>query len=456
MSTPSPYPNLTPSPGVIPKSILHKQTPPQVHSMDRSNSIPSRRPTTIASTSTISNKKLDLIHDDWFGLAPLASPESLSEISSISSRASNALSLAASIEKCLQRISTNGEELLELDESQMQTPKILRRTPKITGNLSTCADDWRSVDSYKRMGKIFMTNPLVPSTSNNNSDSSELSFETASSLDRTKCCTEIISTQQQSQKFLSESSRSADNLDGDENNDNLTGVAKTLTNSDSRILNECSSSCPNCPCRTNSYSYCCRLFDHTNCVQYNKSLYFNNNLIQQIVNTAGTNSSSGDTYHSALSSLTGGFDSINSNGSVNKTNENNFIIDEQLSTINPVTGVLESHFPAYRIDDKLSLLTSTSSSLSNESPKFYTKNRNNNSGMVKFSSNIDNNSNSDIGYFRKRNNSGDRIFAKNESLPLLANLSEKSSPTNFVKRKRNIYPMHIPLRTTAIKGESNV
>ncbi|CAG2053251.1 unnamed protein product [Timema podura] len=32
--------------------------------------------------------KIDLIHDDWFGLAPLATPESLSEVSSISSRAS--------------------------------------------------------------------------------------------------------------------------------------------------------------------------------------------------------------------------------------------------------------------------------------------------------------------------------------------------------------------------------
>ncbi|XP_054279844.1 diacylglycerol lipase-alpha isoform X2 [Macrosteles quadrilineatus] len=31
---------------------------------------------------------LDLIHDDWFGLAPLATPESLSEVSSISSRTS--------------------------------------------------------------------------------------------------------------------------------------------------------------------------------------------------------------------------------------------------------------------------------------------------------------------------------------------------------------------------------
>lgn len=32
--------------------------------------------------------KFDIIHDDWLGLAPLASPESMSEISSISSRTS--------------------------------------------------------------------------------------------------------------------------------------------------------------------------------------------------------------------------------------------------------------------------------------------------------------------------------------------------------------------------------
>lgn len=35
------------------------------------------------------SQKIDLIHDDWFGLAPLATPESLSEVSSISSRASS-------------------------------------------------------------------------------------------------------------------------------------------------------------------------------------------------------------------------------------------------------------------------------------------------------------------------------------------------------------------------------
>ncbi|XP_069685580.1 diacylglycerol lipase-alpha isoform X2 [Periplaneta americana] len=43
--------------------------------------------------------KVDLIHDDWFGLAPLATPESLSEVSSISSRAS---SLMLNIDRTLK------------------------------------------------------------------------------------------------------------------------------------------------------------------------------------------------------------------------------------------------------------------------------------------------------------------------------------------------------------------
>lgn len=43
--------------------------------------------------------KVDLIHDDWFGLAPLATPESLSEVSSISSQAS---SLMLNIDRTLK------------------------------------------------------------------------------------------------------------------------------------------------------------------------------------------------------------------------------------------------------------------------------------------------------------------------------------------------------------------
>nr|CAI5825927.1 unnamed protein product [Callosobruchus analis] len=43
--------------------------------------------------------KVDLIHDDWFGLAPLASPESMSELSSIGSRASLVNSTSVVVEK---------------------------------------------------------------------------------------------------------------------------------------------------------------------------------------------------------------------------------------------------------------------------------------------------------------------------------------------------------------------
>lgn len=50
-------------------------------------------------TDSLKTVKVDLIHDDWFGLAPLATPESLSEVSSISSRAS---SLMLNIDRTLK------------------------------------------------------------------------------------------------------------------------------------------------------------------------------------------------------------------------------------------------------------------------------------------------------------------------------------------------------------------
>lgn len=87
-------------------------------------------------------QKLDLIHDDWFGLAPLASPESLSELSSISSRSGFSLNL--------------------IDSNLVHTPIVMRRAPKITNNLSKCADDWRLVDNYSKMEKFILKIPKVP------------------------------------------------------------------------------------------------------------------------------------------------------------------------------------------------------------------------------------------------------------------------------------------------------
>lgn len=98
---------------------------------------------------------MDLIHDDWFGLAPLASPESLSEVSSISSRTSFNVTL-----------------------DKLGTPKIMRRTPKILTNLSTCADDIRNVRYFQ---KVTQGAKFLRRTSQNGSSasSSNLSFESA-------------------------------------------------------------------------------------------------------------------------------------------------------------------------------------------------------------------------------------------------------------------------------------
>lgn len=130
-----------------------------------------------APKSELSTKKIDLIYDDWFGLAPLASPESLSEVSSISSRTS----LAFHLEKCIlhDTLSSNYE---------LRTPKVMRRTPKITGNLSTCADDLKSVRYFQKLGQNSKV--VIGSSQNENSftSSGDLSYESATSVSLTRCC----------------------------------------------------------------------------------------------------------------------------------------------------------------------------------------------------------------------------------------------------------------------------
>lgn len=80
-------------------SVNFKNIKPDIHSPPSKNFIPweyqsllddqtIEKPEMKSPNVHLTNK-IDLIHDDWFGLAPLATPESLSEVSSISSRASS-------------------------------------------------------------------------------------------------------------------------------------------------------------------------------------------------------------------------------------------------------------------------------------------------------------------------------------------------------------------------------
>ncbi|EDS42603.1 conserved hypothetical protein [Culex quinquefasciatus] len=393
-------------------------------------------------------KKIDLIHDDWFGLAPLASPESLSELSSISSRASFGVNLASSIDRYLEKISESkeggqkGDGTDPLLESQLHTPKIMRRTPKVSGNLALCAEDMRTINSYKRMGKIFVLN-RVPSDSDSTLDSYE-SAHNVIVLDGNGI------TDTDGTSPIKENSKSADNLDefqvrqattGGSTGTNGAGTKKTsFTVSDSAIPQECISNCPSCPCRRSPGGPCCQKFNHRECYNY-KYTSFNifkfNNSREGSGNSStrggSKTASSSDTYHSAMSSLTGDLDHSGASSTNNFTSSSSSSSKTlQNSCLKP--GVLESHFPVYpevTSDERLSLLAH-----SGESPVRLTINNQRLKGHTHSTSTAN-----------KRHNPEDdpssSSFARNESLPLLAGLAEKSSssPTKWdVRKKHSVYP----------------
>lgn len=319
------------SPHLPSRSILHR------NGLNSSSKTQIRKPTSLAVNGKRAHsdlsRKIDLVHDDWYGMAPLASPETLSEISSISSRASMVNTFTSSIEKYLQRVTfyppatscdhfqlkdesdSDHEVTVMAEQTQMHTPVIMRRTPKIAGNLSSCADDWRSVDTYKRMGKVFVT-PARRTPSK--SDSSEQSFESANSYKYGRNVT-------QSKCGGDQGSRSADNLDEPDSGEILN--ASKLTWSDSAILAEsCSSRCPNCPCRTRAIVDCCQQLDHSICRRVTTSKSNGHSRL-----TAATGSSDA-TFHSAQSSIS----QFSSRSSPRRCFRQDI-----------ADGVLESHFPVY-------------------------------------------------------------------------------------------------------------
>lgn len=397
---------------------------------------PKFKPTTLSLCETRPNpfdgKIVDLIYDDWFGLAPLASPESLSELSSISSRASIALNLnlSNSIERFLNKVTANAKtptpppaEQAEVFESQLHTPIVMRRTPKIKDNLASCADDWKSINNYKRMGKVFITNPKLQGS---DSDSIDGSFGTAESLPKGDCCND--------QNYRQDGWKSADNID----NDSRHNSDKKFTVSDSAMMNECKSQCPVCPCTKLPPEECCQKYDHISCIMM--SAHEQRNCEKySITNTT----SSSDTYYSLTGSECGGFIQNGTRVLLSKlgTYEEETLTCELPAsahnsiTLNPTTissitrsGILESHFPVYfdSSDEKSSLLSHESSPRGAKSIQRKTVHYTSSSGLKDKS--IDDFSG----------------FSRNESLPLLSNLVEKSSPTNYVKRKKVIYPIHTP------------
>lgn len=113
-------------------------------------------------------------------LAPLASPEeSLSEASSV---------------------------------AELRTPKILRRTLKVPGNLSTCADDIENVRCFQRLrvsaNALASVSASVSTTAT--TSSGDLSYESATSVGPERCCS-AGQEQEQVGSLDTDSFRSAEN-----------------------------------------------------------------------------------------------------------------------------------------------------------------------------------------------------------------------------------------------------
>lgn len=393
---------------------------------------PKFKPTTLSLCETRPNpfdgKIVDLIYDDWFGLAPLASPESLSELSSISSRASISLNLnlSNSIEKFLNKVvidaktpSPPAKNQDEIYESQLHTPVVIRRTPKFAENLATCADDWKTQNNYKRMGKVFVTNPkLTGSDSDSNGDGS---YGTAESLPKGCFSNDNLLKDNRMQQDW----KSADNIENKPNKN-----SKQFTVSDSAMMNDCKSQCPVCPCTKLPPEECCVNYDHISCIMMSAQE-------QRIDGKYSITTSSSDTYYS----LTGSECGFMQNGTKVLMSKLGTYEEETLTcelpqdsiTLNPTTissitrsGILESHFPVYfdSSDEKSSLLSHENSPSQKSSLK----------KTVHYGQSV----------ARKKSIEDFSGFSRNESLPLLSNLVEKSSPTNYMKRKKMIYPIHTP------------
>ncbi|KAL9878714.1 inactivation no afterpotential E isoform 3-T3 [Glossina fuscipes fuscipes] len=311
----SPSPRLT-----IPKSILSRQ------SSTRSQCKPHLPLPPLRRASDVPNP-VDLIHDDWLGLAPLASPETLSEISSISSRNSVRNSLGTSIDRYLQTMPNrigSKNVLDDIFESQLHTPVVLRRAPKFTENLSTCAEDSRNLDEYKRMSRVIITHPLFTPQTQDSSEEED-SFETAKSYKRTE--DEDDNDNQTNGLIVTrhhrQNSKSADQLAEFTNN---LPAEKKLTFSDSNILNENDDD------------------DDDEHKQDKCSNYY----ATKTANPANDNGkylcsteSEDTTYYSANSSIE------------HVTNNNNSNANGKCQTANR-SGILESHFPIFDDERHLS------------------------------------------------------------------------------------------------------
>lgn len=357
-------------------------------------------------------RPVDLIHDDWFGLAPLASPESLSEVSSISSRAS---------------FTTNLDRIKPLSYSyELKTPKVMRRTPKISGNLSTCADDIRNVRYFQKLGQLkYLRRPSQNGSSVTNS-SSNLSFESANEepvtqREERKRDDEKIQTSGESDDFQS----AEDILDSVM----VTAGCADFFNSKTTFLETHFDEEPQLLSSPQDIDpdIISNFAIDLNLPQQNQSMQFN--MRNQPENNSKTNS-------------------IDS-GSMCRTPSEHKNVTFNPQVIN-IESPIESPTFKTRKSDRWHLLPLRKHKKEQQQQQQHQRLQNK-PVVTKSSDQVP----KTILCSSKRRNSGDEFFSRTEALPLLSGLTnanvEKTSP-NFVRRKKYVYPAI----TVINKNESSV
>ncbi|XP_049532144.1 diacylglycerol lipase-alpha [Anopheles darlingi] len=398
----------------------------------------------IARRNSYEVQKVDLIHDDWFGMAPLASPESLSELSSISSRASMFAGLmvgAGTNDKCLEQPQEQLQQQQQQQregkcgtisegadaESQLHTPKVLRRTPKVSGNLSTCAEDARTVNQYKRMGKIFVLNQASSDSSTTlesyeaEANGSGVTFDENVGLLATITERDLAGVSVAAAAAAGASSQTASPL------------ARRVVVGQS-AGKQCASSCPSCPCRSQPEGRCCQRFNHRECYNFKYTSFnvFKFTKLYECADGKGPRLTTVAGVPTVAASAAAMTPAVPPSGN----EDNNNAYTATTGTVSPgrtsgtaKAGLLESHFPVHFAGPM------TSASATNSSPG---------SGGRGPLVPIRIGGAHDAG--TGASSSGNPIVERrtNDTLPLLVNLAEHSSPSAsggaFGRKKNSIHP----------------
>lgn len=370
----------------------------------------------------------------------------------------------------------------------MRTPKILRRTLKVPGNLSTCADDIKNVRYFQKLGQSTKVRCPSINGSSATTSSGDLSYESATSISIDRCCSKNEHYIEQSrccgiqeevladilhQSIDTDSYQSAENIIDTEdnlkaqtqiNNNNIIPKPTKTVYMETHFDEEIFKTPENCPRMEKPILRSPGCLDIRTGIQVLSRTYSQSSSSPQVLSPSTPQEVDPD----LISNLAIDLNLEEENRSLQFHNPVILLKDDISTKTNSIDSGSVCRTPSehknvtfnpqvINIDPKYISRTSPASSEGSpaKSEKWkWRKSQNWNilpkNNKKKLSAKKSENFSPKL----KKRNDEEPCFSKNESLPLLSGLSgvnsEKTSP-NFVRRKKYVYPI-----TSIGKGESSV